>query len=447
MKTVLVIDDERNIREVLRLLLGDEYRVICAENGREGMKMISAGPDIVILDLLLPDIHGLELLKRMKSAGLSAPVIILSGLNEARAAVEAISLGAADYLVKPFDRDNLRLMLRRNLEMKRLAEEVASLKHLTREYRSPVFVGESAGAREIRERARIFADSAAIVLVTGESGSDKELVARLIHFGGKRAGEPFLPFHCSSAGAGEFRGHFAGAESGVPGAGSNLLHSGRGTIFLDEAGELPEPDQALLERLCREAGPPGRGTGIIASAGADLEEKAARGAFRPELYYLLNGLRIDIPPLRERPEDIPLLASGLVTDLGKRFSAQTREITPEALEILAAYRWPGNERELANMIERLLVLFGERERVGAREVRRCLDYRAAESLSSRGVSLEEKLRETEAGLIAEALARTGGVKSEAARLLKTTRRIFSYRMKKLGIRAEDFSGPAGRGPQ
>lgn len=457
MNRILVVDDEKNIREALRMLLEDEYEVALAASGREALGMIEENPGLVILDVRLPDMGGLEVLRRIRELNPNLPVIMLSGVGEVGTVVEAMRAGAVDYLPKPFDSKVLRVAVEKMFAFRDMSEEMAWLQSLTEDYRRPVFIGRGPAAERLRADVARFAGTGSSVLIGGESGVGKEVVARLIHFQGSRGNKPFIPVHCAAVPENLFEselfGHEKGAFTDATARKEGLFDLARdGTIFLDEVGEMPLATQVKLLRVLQEreylrlGGTRMIKTGarVLAATARDLETAVARGEFRGDLYYRLNVLNIRVPPLRERPEDIPDLAEYFFRDLRRRLGVRAGSFGPGVLERLAAHSWPGNVRELKNIIERLLVLHGAAKTIGAEELAACLPAPAAEDGPGPGEtagdeSLEEALRRQEERLIRAALKKSGGVKSEAARTLKTTRRILSYRMQRLGIGGDGTS--------
>lgn len=448
MNKILIVDDEHGVRESLRLLLGDDYELVMAGDGRQALLRLDEKPGLVILDVKLPDLDGLEVLRRLRQLEPRLPVIMLSGVGRVRTVVEAMRAGAVDYLAKPFDSEALRVTVRKMFAFRAMSEEVDYLKSITAASRRPVMVGRSAVTERLREDIARFAVTASSVLISGESGTGKEVVARLIHYQGDRRDRPFVPVHCAAVPEALFESELFGYEKGAftdaTARKEGLLDLARdGTIFLDEIGEMPLATQVKMLRVLQEreyqrlGGTKFLRTGarVLAATARDLPEAVAAGRFRQDLYYRLNVLQVALPPLRERRGDIPELADYFFHLLRREIPARTEQLDPELVARLAAYGWPGNIRELRNIIERLLVLHGREKRLRPAHLDGCLAAPGREEtlLPGDGVSLEEVLRAQEKRLISAALRRAGGVRSEAARLLRTTRRILVYRMQRLGL--------------
>jgi len=369
-KRVLVIDDEPGIRASLKMVLEPTYEVLCAPNGHEGVHLFhTESPDLVLLDVMLPDTDGLVLLKTFGSEDRIVPVIMLTALKTVKTAVEAMKMGAADYLTKPFDIEELRLIVAKTLATQELEQEVRYLRaQVVNLYAFHNLIGKSSAMREIYSQITQVAETRTTVLITGESGTGKELVARALHYNSSRREGPFIAINCAALPEtlieSELFGHEKGAFTDALArrlGKVELAHSG--TLFLDEIGDLSATTQAKLLRFLQEREFARVGGAhaikvdvrIIAATNRELEDLLRRGQFREDLYYRINVVLLHLPPLRDRREDIPLLAKHF---LGKQLEAVNRpnlELSKAAVEILMNYSWPGNVRELENVIEQAVV--------------------------------------------------------------------------------------------
>jgi len=378
--TVLVADDDRTIRRNLVLLLQAEgYRTVDAANGDEALARIKAGkPDAVLLDLKMPGRDGLEVLAELGPALADLPVIVITAYGGSAAAIEAMRRGAYDYLTKPFDLDEVRLTLKRALRQRALAFEVEALRARNSEGSKdaadepadaePELIGQSAAMREVFKAIGLAAAADAAVLITGESGTGKELVAHALHRHGDRAAGPFVRVNCGALPEGLIeselfgheRGAFTGADRQKPG---RFERASGGTIFLDEVAELPHSSQAKILRVLQQ-GEFERVGGtetlrtdarVISATHRDLSREVAAGRFRQDLYYRLNVARIVIPPLRDRPEDIPPLTEHILKRMQRRQGWGELSVSPEALSAIQNRPWPGNVRQLENVLARAVI--------------------------------------------------------------------------------------------
>ncbi|MDQ7007622.1 MAG: sigma-54 dependent transcriptional regulator [Acidobacteriota bacterium] len=367
---VLVADDEKAIRESLRVVLEDEdrYRVSEAAGGEEAVRMtLTRPPDVLLLDIRMPGLDGLEALRRIRQAGADVPILMISGHATIRTAVEALRAGAQDFLEKPLEREVVLRRVEGVLERSRLREEVrARSEHEEERWR---MVGESPPMRRVREMIRKAGPTQATVLITGESGTGKELVARAIHQASDRRDRPFVRVNCAAIPEDLIESELFGHEKGAF-TGATARQKGRfarahsGTIFLDEIGDMSLKTQAKVLRALQdgEIEPVGAGrpmmvdVRVIAATNKSLREEIAAGRFREDLFYRLSVLPIHLPPLRERREDIPLLVEHLVGLICKENNFRPRRMTAAAMEVLASRPWPGNVRELRNYLERALIL-------------------------------------------------------------------------------------------
>ncbi len=444
---VLLIDDEANIRRMLGALLRSEgYSVSEAPNGNAALLLLEqADPDVVLLDLMMPPgPDGLETLTRMRERGRSAPVIMMSGKAQLTDAVRAVKLGAFQFLEKPLSPEGVLVTVRAALELNRTRAENRALR--AELGRRAELIGSGPAMQQVAALIARVAPTEARVLITGESGTGKELVAAAIHAASRRSTRAFITVNCAaiprdlveSEMFGHERGSFTGATERRLGR-FELAHEG--TLFLDEVGDLSAEAQAKLLRTL-ETGELQRigaesmmriDTRVVAATNRKLEDAVSIGSFREDLFFRLNVFPIQLPPLRERLEDLPALVAHLAERVRPRHAAQ---FTEGALDALASYSWPGNVRELANLVERLSILSGPV--VDAAAVRQVLRGPSAmPSLSSMmallGRPLSEALDEVERGLISTALAQAQRNMAEAARILQTDRANLYRRMRRLGL--------------
>ncbi len=368
MPEILVVDDERSILESLRDILEDEgYEVKCVETGEEALRLLEEEPpDLVLLDVWLPGMDGLEVLSRIRKRYPALPVVIISGHGTIEMAVKAVKLGAFDFLEKPLSYDRVVVSVENALRFKALEEENIRLRARLRE---PGLTGESRAIREVRELIARVAPTDATVLIQGESGVGKEVAARLLHRLSHRAKGPFVEVNCAAIPEtlieSELFGHEKGAFTGATQARKGKFDQAhRGTLFLDEVGDMSLSAQAKVLRVLQEKRfervggdrPIQVDVRIIAATNKDLRREIEAGRFREDLYYRLNVVPIVIPPLRERPEDIPLLVEEFLDELARHSGLGRKVLSPEVLEVLQRYPWPGNVRELKNLIERLVII-------------------------------------------------------------------------------------------
>jgi len=369
---ILIADDDPVARDLLAEVLAKEgYRVRAAAGGRECLELARSGPvDLALIDLRMPDVDGLEVLRQIQALHPGAPILILTAFATLETAIEAIRAGAYDYLSKPFRMEEIRLVVRRALEQRRLAEENVRFRQALRDrYRFENVVGLSPKMVEVYRLAARAAATEATVLLLGETGTGKELIARAIHHGSARAEGPFIAVDCTALPEALFEselfGHERGAFTGAVTTKRGLLENARGgTVFLDEIGDLSPALQAKLLRALQEREIRRVGAGetipvdvrVISATNRDLQRRVEAGEFREDLYYRLRVVTIALPPLRARREDIPLLAQHFLEKLARSGTTPVRGITPAALERLAGYDWPGNVRELENVITRAATL-------------------------------------------------------------------------------------------
>jgi len=447
---VLVVDDEKSMRELLAITLERQgYEVSVAEDGEVAIEAVRRdGFDVIITDLRMPNADGLQVLRAAKEHTPETVVIVITAVGSTETAVEAMKLGAYDYITKPFKLDEIHLIIRRALERKRLRDENLYLrKQLETQHRFDNIVGKSARMAEIFDTIRKIADSPSTVMVSGESGTGKELVARAIHFNSQRRSKPFVSVNCGAIPEAlmesELFGHVKGAFTGAVANKVGLFSAAEaGTLFLDEITEIPTLLQvkllrAIQEREVRRVGDTRDlrvDVRLIAASNRELEQAVSEGVLREDLFYRLNVIPIHLPPLRERREDIALLVAHFLQKFGRQLNKDVRGVTPEALAILERYHWPGNIRELENVLERAIVLGGG-EVLGAdalpESVRRERPMKALEvELPEDGMDLEATLDALERRYLQRALDRSGGVQTKAAELLRMTFRQFRYKLQK-----------------
>ncbi len=450
--SILLIDDDDSLRRVMEFSLVEAgYAVRAVASGEEGIAAFEQnGFDAVITDVTMPGMSGLDVLKAIRRADPELPVIVITAYGAIESAVEAMKEGAFDYITKPFNRDEMRLSLERALKMRRLERENVGLRaEVVDRYRFSGIIGASEKMKQVLELAGRVAASDASVIITGESGTGKELLAKAIHYNSSRAEGPFIAVNCAAIPdtliESELFGHVKGAFTGAvkDKEGKFELADG-GTIFLDEIGELRVDLQAKLLRVIQERQVDRVGGGlpypidvrIIAATNMDIERAVRDGAFREDLYYRISVITLRLPPLRERREDIPLLAEYF---LRKYVRSGDVKIEPEALAMLSAHGWPGNVRELENVMERAAVL-----RQGAAITRTDLPEQVqksrAQGLESVVLNLPEdglSLEDLEKQLIIKALEKQKGNQTRAAEYLRITRPTLIYRMEKYGLKEKE----------
>ncbi len=441
---VLVVDDEESICALLRAaLVSLGCDATSAHSGPEALELVKRQLfDVILLDIRMPGMDGLELLREIKRHDASIEVVMMTGYPEVSTAVEALKEGAYDYLSKPVNLDEFQHLLDRLTERRLLRQEVTSLRsQLGEQMAAKEMVVVSPFMERVQEMVVQVAGTDSPVLIEGESGTGKELVAAAIHRQSARGKGPFIPVNCGAIPAdlleSELFGHVRGAFSGAVADALGLFRSAHGgTLFLDEVAELPSPLQVKLLRVLedKEIRPVGSAKSytvdvrIIAATNRRIDEAIREGAIRPDLFYRLNVVRIALPPLRERKDAIPALAAHFLRQLNQRFNRQVRGIAPEAMAALAAYDFPGNVRELENLLERSFAL-------GAREEIRLADLPAlAPALPAAATSQElPTLAQVERELILRALQVHGNDKEAAARALGISRRTFYRRLKEYGL--------------
>lgn len=445
--TVLVIEDEEKLRRVMELQLKTAGYEVEQAGTAEQAAPLAENADLIITDLRLPGMSGLELLNNLRQHDSHTPVIVMTAFGSIETAVEAMKAGAVDFLPKPFSLDHLMTVVDKALEVKSLRAENRELRaELSQRYEFDNIVGHSSAMREIFATITRVAPTRATVLLCGESGVGKDLIARAIHHHSPRAGRPFVKINCAALPEnlmeselfGYEKGAFTGANVNKPG---KFEEADTGTVFLDEIGEVPPSIQVKLLRILQEREFERLGSNktrhidvrVLAATNADLREALEQGTFREDLYYRLNVLPMNIPALRERKEDIPYLARHFVKKLSKDLGSRVESISEPAIEKLMAYHWPGNVRELENVIERSMVL-ASGTILEAGDIRLDLNPKprnaaTANSFLPDGMTLDQY----EQSIIREALHRANNNKSQAARLLGLTRNALRYRLSQMGI--------------
>lgn len=453
---ILVVDDEESIREFLEIMLRKEgYEVTCAEDGAKALDLVKKRSfDMVISDLQMPNMTGLELLKQVKSQFPDLVFMLITAFGTTENAVEAMKSGAYDYILKPFKIDEVRINIANALRSQNLEVENRTLKkELGKEYSFQSLVGNSEAMHRIYDLVKRVSQTPTNVLITGESGTGKEVVAKAIHYNGPLKEKPFVTVNCGaipeSLMESEMFGHKKGSFTGAVVDKSGLFEvADTGTLFLDEVGELPLSIQvkllrAIQERMIRRVG----GTDdvkvdvrIIAATNRDLEEMVKLGTFRQDLYYRLNVINIKMPPLRERPDDIPLLANHFLKKYSDKLSKGVQGISDEAMEMLKKYDYPGNVRELENIIERTVALEGGSSILpeslppfvntpSGRKLASSHEIQVTED----GLDLDKVMGQIEKELLLKAIHAAGGVKKRAAKLLSITFRSMRYRVEKYNL--------------
>jgi DNA-binding NtrC family response regulator len=447
-KRILVVEDEEKLRRVLQLQLASAgYDVDLAGTAEEGIRVVDRA-DLVLTDLKLPRMDGLEFLSKVRLQNAHVPVIMMTAYGSVETAVEAMKAGATDFLLKPFGFDHLQQVVGKALEVRALRDENRQLKaELGRRYEFDNIIGRSPGMQEIFATIERVAPTRATVLLAGESGVGKDLIARAIHFHSPRRDRPLVKINCTAIPEnlmeselfGYEKGAFTGANTSKPG---KFEQADTGTVFLDEIGDVPAAIQVKLLRILQEREFERLGSNttrhidvrVIAATNRDLREALEQGAFREDLYYRLNVVPLNIPPLRERKQDIPFLANHFIHKLAPDSGSRVESITEAGMEKLVAYLWPGNVRELENVIERGLVMCTATALDAA-------DIRLESAPRPRGNSdahfLPEgmTLDQYEQDILREALRRADGNKSQAARLLGLTRNALRYRLTQMGMEA------------
>jgi nitrogen regulation protein NR(I) len=474
-KQILVVDDEANLRRVLAAqLVRDGYEVHTAEDGEAGLAFLREHHiDLVISDLRMPRLDGMELLRASLREDPHLPVVLITAFGTVDTAVEALKTGAFDYVTKPFDKDEVRAIVQKALRTRDLSSRDASPAGQPAAAGPARFglIGSSSSVQELYSVIGRVADTPTTALITGESGTGKELVAHALHESSSRAKKPFIKVNCAAIPKtlieselfGYERGAFTGAVTAKPG---RFELAAGGTLFLDEIGEVPLESQVKLLRVLQEHEFERVGgvrtihvdVRLVAATNRDLKKAIASGEFREDLYYRLNVVRIELSPLRERRSDVPELVAFFIEKFNQRLRKQVRGVEPAAMDKLAQYDWPGNIRELENVIERA-VLFADQATIGVDDLLPQLADMGPEAeavlstgespdadptneaLSAEGLKAQVKAATSkiERRLIERALTQTSGNVTHAARLLKISRKGLQLKMKELGLREREGS--------
>lgn len=454
---ILVIDDEAHNRQALTMLLSHSgYQVESAVTGEEALDIMQKKPfEIIITDLFLPGVSGIDILKRVKEDSPYTNVILITGNASAETAVEAMKEGAFDYITKPFNFEKLKVIVAKAVEKSRLVAENLYLRQQLRgKYKFDNIIGNSLPMQQVFSRLERIVNTDSTILILGESGTGKELVAKAIHYNSPRKDQPFIAINCGAIPAdlleSELFGHAKGAFTGAVSEKAGKFEAAdKGTIFLDEIGTMPMHLQMKLLRVLQEQEIERIGTTrkvklnvrVVSATNADLENQVKKGHFREDLYYRLNVIPIQLPPLRERREDIALLARNFLQKFCQEMNRPLMSISPEAMTALENYPWPGNVRELENQMERTVAL-SDGEIIEPRDLPPyiCGDSehdsaatKAAPRVTESGVNMPEIIGSIERAMILEALDLSKGVKARAANLLHINRTTLVEKIKRLKI--------------
>src|SRR5579864_2932430 len=447
-QTVLVIEDEEKARRVVGLQLSsDGYAVKAVGTAEEGLKLAGEA-DLVLTDLKLPGMDGLALLEKLHAQNAHLPVIVMSAFGTVEIAVEAMKKGAVDFLPKPFSLDHLTVVVEKALEVRKLRDENRELREaLGQRYQFENIIGRSPAMQQIFATIMRVAPTRATVLLAGESGVGKDLIARAIHFHSPRKDRPLVKINCAAIPEnlmeselfGYEKGAFTGAQTSKPG---KFEQADGSTVFLDEIGDVPAVIQVKLLRVLQEREFERLGSNktqhidvrVIAATNQDLRRALEQGTFREDLYYRLNVVPLEIPPLRARKVDIPYLAKHFVTKPAPESGTKVTSITEAAIDKLMQYDWPGNVRELENVIERSLVM-ATGETLDAADIRLDMTLRPRQASGDFSLPAGMNLDQYEQEIIKQALKNADGNKSQAARALGLTRNALRYRLTQMGIEA------------
>lgn len=452
---ILVADDEPSMREFLEIMLKKEnYRITLASNGEEVIKLVEKDIfDLVLLDIRMPKVDGISALKSIKAVAPETAVIMITAYASADTAIKAMKEGAYDYITKPFKVDEIKLIIKNALEKKTLQKENVLLKQVARDrYHFDNIIGQGPKMTALYDVLEKVAPTRTNILVTGESGTGKELVARAIHYNSPRREKPFVTLNCGAIPEtlieSELFGHVKGAFTDAIATKKGLFEvADEGTIFLDEISELPFLMQVKLLRVLQDREFKRVGgtedirvdVRIISATNKDLEEAVREKRFREDLFYRLNVIQVKLPALRERKEDISLLANHFLKKYSDELNKNMASISPEALRILLNYDYPGNVRELQNIIERAVALESGQD-LTAQNLNSYLDQPLPSrkggldlEIPHEGIDLEKVVEDIERALLLKALDRTNGIKKKAAELLNINFRSMRYRLEKYGL--------------
>ncbi|MGO1368992.1 sigma-54-dependent transcriptional regulator [Senegalia sp. (in: firmicutes)] len=447
MKKILIADDEKNMIWAIKRALKDEgYTIITASNGKEAIESVKIHePDLLLIDLKMPEMNGLEALKNIKKNFPNTLAIMMTAHGNVETAIEAMKIGAIDYISKPFDIEELKIQIRKALDIRKMSDTIDYLTEELKNKTGKRIIGESKGLKNVLNIVDKVAESKATVLITGESGTGKELIANAIHYNSDRAKNPYIKVNCGALSENLLESELFGHEKGAfTGAINKKLgrfeRADNGTIFLDEIGEINLNVQVKLLRILQEREMERVGgvetikvdVRIIAATNKDLMKMVEEGKFREDLYYRLNVIPIEIPPLRERKDDIKLLTYYFLNKYSKELGRKEFKLTDEALDTLKNYEWRGNIRELENVIERLVIL-SEDNVITKEKLPKEMLYIKGQidnfKLPSSGINLEE----VERNLITQALEATSFNQTKSAKLLGITRHALIYRIEKYNI--------------
>lgn len=443
---ILVIDDEKSVCESLRMVLSDRYKVITAASGKEGLDVISNNDiDIVFLDILMPDINGIEVLQEIRKNNQDIIVVMLTAISKLSTAVDAMKIGAYDYITKPFEVEEIRVLVEKIYQDLKLRQNIEILSDEIEKTRGTI-IFKSQLMKNVLDLARKAAPHDSSVLISGQTGTGKEIVARFIHKESERNKEPFVPIHCAAIPETLFeseifgyeKGAFTGAFKSKPG---KIEIAGRGTVFFDEIGEMPPGLQTKLLRVLQEHEFSRIGSNepikmearVVAATSRDLKSEIKSGRFREDLFYRLSVIPIEIPPLKERKDDILPLAYHFFSVFAVQTGARTKSFSISAEKCLLVYEWPGNVRELKNVIERILVLKGNKDIIDINDLPEDIRNYGISRMSEK-CSFVEQVEAFEKRLIVDAMEKSSWNRSKAAQYLKISRRMLSYKIEKYEIR-------------
>jgi len=449
---ILIIDDEENMRHMLSVMLTRQgYRVDQAGNGSEGLDCLATNAyDFILCDIRMPEMDGKTFLTGALEQHVSAPIIMMSAYGSVETAIECMKLGAYDFISKPFKKDEIIMVLKKAEERERLKAENSHLREVAAgQFSYSGILSRNAGMQELFSQIKRVTDLKTTILILGESGTGKELVARALHQNGRRSKHPFVAVNCGAIPENllesELFGHVRGAFTDASSDKAGLFEQAdEGTLFLDEIGEMPLALQVKLLRVLQEGEIKRVGGAhskkvdvrVISATSRDLSADVGSGRFREDLYFRLNVFSLQLPSLRERVEDIPLLAEHFLNRYGSGTDSQQLHIEPETMRCLMAHRWPGNVRELENAIERACILCD-----GGRLTPSCLppsicqldEPYLIESISEENLSIKKAEDTIERELIRKALVKTGGNRTQAAKILEISHRSLLYKLKEYGI--------------
>ncbi|MGC2424453.1 MAG: sigma-54 dependent transcriptional regulator [Nitrospirota bacterium] len=453
-ETILLVDDEQNTREALSIALGREgYNIIPASSGGEGMKLLEKETvDLIITDLMMPGVSGMDLLDFARKHRPEVMVIMITGHASVETAITAMKNGAFDYITKPIKLDEVKIVIHQAADKRNLLLENISLKkELKGKYTFDNIIGTSRPMQDIFSIMERVVNSDSTVLITGDSGTGKELVAKALHYNGPRKENPFVAINCAAIPSelleselfGHVKGSFTGAVANKPG---KFEQANTGTMFLDEIGSMTMALQGKLLRVLQEkeiervggAKPMKIDVRIISATNTDLEKAVRKGLFRDDLFYRLNVIPIHLPSLKDRAEDIPMLAAHFIGKYNEKLKKGIKGLASGVMDYLVAYEWPGNIRELENVIERAVTLT-DGEYIQESALPQSIlgvagqEFYSVPQIPDRGTDLEKELEGFEAAMIRMALKKTGGIKTKAAELLNLKRTTLIEKMRRLNL--------------